>query len=353
MIVALSILVALIVPSIILSADHIAAIFKRYPGFERLEDYHFLLHSLAEDGPQKTSSANYSIAIIGGSTSREAITSAKDISERLTKLSKRQTHVVDLTSSAQNLDTSAALAIHSLCSGADLAIIGINVARLARENSPDRTQVNFVKGYGLHIPPAALSALEIAQPSMEMAERRFVTASLMLLSKYLVRDVTGITLAGVSPRRIDIHYRHRYLHSQANEKAVSEVLHQNQALHVEEFTASENYFRALEVAATWSKACGGSLLLLDTPLHPRLLSDPEYQPYASAYRSYRRKIEAWAAEANIAFISMNDRNLLSAEDFIDFGHLRTRAGIEVSTKFIIEQIVSAKSVLAARVEDVR
>jgi hypothetical protein len=50
---------------------------------------------------------------------------------------------------------------------------------------------------------------------------------------------------------------------------------------------------------------------------------------------------------------MNDRNLLSAEDFIDFGHLRTRAGIEVSTKFIIEQIVSAKSVLAARVEDVR
>jgi len=337
MLTALAVLGAFALPVFLLRPAQVSRILDIYPGYERLDQHYFLLRSLGMKHPPRQSD-QYTVAVIGGSTTRESIIGSDALSQQLTQITGRKTSVVDLTSSGQKLNTSAMLAVHALCNGADLALVGVGLGRFGSVNRNDRTEVNFVKGFGLNISGSDLDALGLSDPPTAVSERRFVAASLVLTARYLLHDIFGIYTAGVRKKATNFADRHMYIDRKFDPEAVPARLRQAEDNHVSSFLSDDKFLTLLTSLAAASKACGGTLMLFDTPLNPRLRADAEFRSYAVAYEAYRQKLRGFSDATSVPHFSLNDEHALSEQDFFDFGHLRTREAIAKTNDIVAREV---------------
>lgn len=338
MIVALFIVSALAVPSLLLSPRQATQLLAVYPGYDRLDEHYYLMGSKDAHGSPSPHDNQTVVVVIGGSTTRESMSYADELAQILTQATGQHIRVADYTSSGQRLDTSAALAAHALCSGAKIAILGISVARLATENTPDRSQVNFIKGFGLRTSPDTLRELGIGTPGTSLAARRLVATSLALIPQYVLYDQLRIASRGVRKRNRNWAYRHHYVGKDADSTSAKKRMHKAQDRHVATFLKADRYLALLKSLAAVSRGCGGTLVLFDTPINPALLSDPEFQPYAKAFDVYREAIARLSREEGLRYFSSNDGGLLQPEDFFDYGHLQTWRAINATTMLMANEI---------------
>lgn len=343
MIVALIIVFAFAVPSLLLSPMQATRLLAVYPGYDSLDEHYYLMGLKDADGSSSPHENQTVVAVIGGSTTRESMSDADELGQILTLQTGQQIRVADYTSSGQRLDTSAALAVHSLCSSAKIALVGISVARLGTENTPDRSQVNFIQGFGLGASPDALRELGIDAPDKTVAARRLVATSLALIPQYFLYDHLRIASRGVRRKSRNWEYRHRYVGKEADSRSAKERMHKAQKLHVATFLQADRYLVLLKSLAAVARGCGGTLLLYDTPVNPVLLSDPEFQPYAKALNVYREAITRLSREEGIRYFSSNDGALLQPEDFFDYGHLQTWRAINATTMLMANEIAKVTS----------
>lgn len=335
--VALAMVVVLAIPSFALSVSTLREVLRVYPGYDRLNENYYLFDTLSSNIDKPFPHDDVSIAVIGGSTTRESLTSAGDVSVRLSQRLHRPVHVVDLASSGQQLSTSVYLSDYAACHGFDYVIVGVSIGRLGKDHA-SRAQIDLLKGYGVaapHEPPAA-------EAERRRIERRFVSASIAMIGKYVIQALTFIQLDGVRSKRIDVGDRHAFLNRRdLSPAALQDRLLKAQTGHVAGFARSgQQGLELLVSAAQRAKSCGSRMILFDTPLNPALFENPDYRPYAKAYGEYRDRLNAAAGAAGIPVIYVNGANLFSPPDFHDFGHLRTRQAIENTTAHVTDALAN-------------
>jgi hypothetical protein len=308
-----------------------------YPGYNRLPENYYIFHKLTEELKEPTGAGELKIVLVGGSTTRESLWSEQSLEQSLEQKLGRAVSVVDLASSGQTLVTSWVLTEKALCNGADIAVLGLSVARLGLGGSGPNPLMKY--GYGSATLTPVLASLDTLDDFyLSGRYHQFNLASMHLAGLYLVYDVTGIRANAVRPAPWV--NRHVYIGPRPTEAAMQRRLDRAVAAHVQQFGRRHEQGKAMvRNMIALGKSCGGKVVILDTPMNPVLQDSSQWPGYAQAYATYRGFLKELESRDGVPVILPRDAGAYGTEDFVDFGHLRTTTSIQAVTAHMSERLV--------------
>jgi hypothetical protein len=319
-----------------LSPPRLHAALSVYPGLDRLNDNYYLFDKVTREFAGERAGRAFRIAIVGASTTREALWSENSLAQSLAQKTSRPIEVIELTSGGQDLVTSWALTERALCNGADMVVLGLSVGRMSRGDAGRNPVLTY--GYPSRAVQAAVERGETA-PAAAARQRdsfSFTLASLQFGSLYLLHDLTGFTNEAIADGGQPRHRFFRYVHYP---DAVTARINEAARRHVPDFQSSFAKGReAIRALIETTAYCGGHIVVLDTPMNP-ILRDKMARPYyAQAYETHRQFLADISARYNIPLLIPNDAVAYRPEDFHDYGHLRTERAMSAVTEFMAEEL---------------
>ena len=268
------------------------------------------------------------VAVIGGSTMRESLTSEALLAEQLSVMAGIPVEVIDLTSSGQLLSDSVALTEEAVCNGgAQLVIMGLSLGR-TRNSSP--RNASAVIGY-----PGKLWA-----PSKQGEKDRWVRrvgadfkAAIVFRGQLLLQAYKAERKKWANkPSNARGWGRHRYL---SKNKFAKKKFDLAAVRHPKEEISDAASTAAIDSIERAVAECGAQLVYAVGPVHPRLLNTNIYSRYAAAHN----KMLAWLRQREVAaLIDLNEGGPFVEEDFFDWGHLWKRGAIEAAAQRLAEPV---------------
>lgn len=323
-----------------LTEPRLYALINIYPGFNRLTDNYYLFYRVTRYLAPAEKPRAVRIAVVGGSTTRDAFLSEDFLASETARLSGAKIEAIDLTSSGQDLGASWALAEQALCNGVDIVVFAVNMRQMRRGPGKEPLIV-----YGYDSPAwreasrGAIGAAETSEALTSLDRRKFYAASLQIVGYFALYDVLRIRHPSL-PNRGAQWRRHRNvdrkmpdvnrarLHFDTVEKIVIEAR--------EKFYVSS--IALVEKLAESARRCGGQLVLFEPPLNP-VLRDPAQRPaYARAHTEHGRSMRQLADRLGLRLIMPNDHVDFQPDDFVDFGHLRTARAMRAVTAYVAENV---------------
>jgi hypothetical protein len=301
-----------------------------YPGFERMDDGYYLYNRL-----HRRTRKEVNIAIIGGSTTREALFDEMRLTRAVGNRTGKTVAVTDLASSGQDLPTSYALAEMTLCRGYQYAVIGVSLGRFGRVDArihPARMLGHNPKDLDRVFPPNPKQH----SPAMSLwsARQAFNATTFKVMALYLIYDLTGIRHQSVLKRPMP---RHKYLGREITKQEKEAMFRNADEVHA----FNKRAYGVLPAFAEIAKRCGGKVLLFDTPVNPVMRDQAHRRPYTDRYHRYRRWLAKVAKQYDMGLLLPNDAVAYREDEFFDYAHLRSHGAMARTTDYLGERLAAA------------
>jgi len=329
------VLVGFFVCVLLLTPQSLHAALGIYPGYRTLDDRYFLFHRLTKLHEPATPREGLGVVVLGASTARESIWDEKSLASRISERIGKPVHAVELTSGGQTMIQSWSLAEQTLCHGFDVAVVATTLGRFAREDFGDPAE-DF--GYRASSTDAFVGVEASPDAPYAVDNLGFVSKSLFLVPHLALYDLVGISRFKDNEKNAEV--RHRFIGKKASQ-------HSTVKKRLRLATESYLYWYPRKVGANMkmlerlietAHACGGTVVLFETPLHPWLLENPEFAKFQKLFRQHQAAITAIAEKYGLAYIELNRRIAYTAQDSNDHGHLRLESTIRATTTAIADGV---------------
>jgi hypothetical protein len=327
---AAGVFLAFIAATLSVSPRQLRSMLAAYPGFERMDDGYYLYNRL-----HRRTRKEVNIAIIGGSTTREALFDEMRLTWALTQRTGKSISVSDLASSGQDLPTSYALAEMTLCRGYQYAVIGVSLGRFGRVDA--RIHPARMLGYAHPdvdrvFPPNPKQRSPAT--SLWTARQAFNATTFKVMALYLIYDLTGIRHQSVLKKPMP---RHKYLGREITNQEKETMFRKADETH----TFTKRAYGVLPAFAEIAKRCGGKVLLFDTPVNPVMRDQAQRRPYSDSYQRYRRWLANVAKQHGMGLLLPNDAVAYRDDEFFDYAHLRSLDAMAKTTDYLGERLAAA------------
>lgn len=329
------VLVGFFVSVLMLTPQSLHAALGVYPSYRTLDDRYFLFHRLTELYEQATPREGLGVVVIGASTARESIWDEESFAARISERIGRPVHALELTSGGQTMMQSWSLVQQTLCHGFDVAVVATTLGRFSREDFRDPAE-DF--GYRAADTDAFVGVKARPDAPYAVDNLGFVSKSLFLVPHLALYDLVGVSRFKDNEKNAE--KRHRFAGKKAAQPStVRKRLRISSESYLEWYPRKARAnMQLLERLIETARACGGTVVLLETPLHPWLLENPEFAKFQKLFRQHQATITAIAEKYGVAYIDVNRRLAYTAEDSNDHGHLRLESTIRATTTVIADGV---------------
>ncbi|WP_155889426.1 hypothetical protein [Cucumibacter marinus] len=265
------------------------------------------------------------IVYTGTSSMRETVFSPEYLSDTVSEVIDRSVDSFNLTSPAQRMVVTLAIAENAACAGADVVVLTVSPSRFRFDENWD------VMSYMGITSPAALNY----HPALEEAHRPVWTAGSR--AKFRVDAMMLIAKAFAGPPVEDpfIPSHHAYL----GLKPLGGGAHDRLLQELNERVSIDTYdrgYRILAESVTAAEQCGAKVVFVETPIHPRLF---EVSNFAEKLEAHRRRMMPIVGDR--PYLWLVDEDLFEREAYYDALHLSTEASMKKATDMIGRMIGQA------------
>jgi hypothetical protein len=272
------------------------------------------------------------VVYVGGSTTREGITSESGLEHAIMQAGGPQTRVYDLASSGQTMIASWILAEEAACHGADLVVLGLNQNRL-RKGTRSQHPVEDTLYWGDEVRQFVEAGLHDARftgpTSTILAEAR---ARLDLVGRIIGAALQGGRTTADRDRRTD--GDHRYVKRPVPEKRALATLKRIES-DLQDIPMSYDYVTRIRSSV---ERCGARFSTFLTTVNPIGVNVANFPRYSVAVTGLKSGVLSAGIPAS-EIIDVREKLAVTPDDFYDWGHLRSADAISRSTDIIAAGLV--------------
>jgi hypothetical protein len=276
------------------------------------------------------------VVYIGGSTTREGITSETGLERAIMAAGGPQTRVYDLTSPGQPMIISWVLAEEAACHGADVVVVGLNQNRLRkgpRNRHPIEDTVYWGEDVRQYVEAGLYKDRHAGPTSTILAEARarLGIASQIIAATFKVGKKVG-KKAAETDRRTD--GDHHFINGRIRPNRAVTTLNKIESV----AAVSPLSYEYLTRIRSSVGRCGARFSTFLTTVNPIGVDPASFPIYSAAVTGLKSGVLNAGIPAS-EIIDVREKLAVTETDFYDWGHLRSADAISRSTDIIAAGLV--------------